>query len=460
MSPIKKKMMSVTLQNAIAKSRYKDALNKYLDNERNVLKCLAAKEDVVYDSEERLTVSEVVLYNLVRLAHEEGGDLINDHGPKLKTMSSFEALKNYINAHQTVVLPPNTIDVLMLTHRIALDMLTEEEQKSDPAHTALVFRQNRDFFMFLGNTLHQYVYGSVVISQLTLSYRLFKRLYEVTTSAGDALQKERDLIVHWKMMYDRMKVEATHWMRMYSNKLKDDDEQDDAMSTTPAPNPEQELPPGGAPAPVSHPVNNIPTQQLPPTMQQHLDMQAPEPPEPLNVQQDVPGPNPEQLGPHPRLQQPVIDIQQQVIDIQQHPSTIQQHQQSRDTQQEVLQRPIEYPVDQQHQRLTAEELAITQRAATDTDIYADDADEIDDDDTLNDTLWNWDIDNTNTPDLHQDLTTILSIVSMYRSICGLDFGSTGEEKQHLEKIIDATDPTKITFTKYFTVDSSPLAIGL
>lgn len=405
--------MSTNLQNAIIKNRFREALNKYLEIERNVLKCLESHATVVYDTEERLVVSQVILYNLIRLVEgNKDGDLINNsHEQKLEIISTFTDLENYINTNQTVVLPPYMINVLKTTYRIALDILTKEEQKSDPMYTTQVFEQSKDFFMFLGNKLQQYVYGSLIIIQLLLSCRLFQRLHDITLSATRELSIEKDATHRWKGMYNeaiqwkmRINEESLQWKTMYerinaeflrwkSNSHEINGQDEEAMSTTPAP---------------------------------------------ANFH----------LAEHP------TDKTDKTIPVPDNLSTSDNYQQKQDQ--------VEQPLG------SGPNVDADHFLASNFDDV--DVDELDNTFALelDNETWDWDWNNSENVNKNKhvvsdmtlclsdlskpiDLMIILDIISMYRTICGIDTGSIQDEITYLESVINEKDITKIMLTKYFTI---------
>ena len=201
--------MSATLQNAIFKGRYKEALTRYLELEKSILQCLATVDNndnnnnmmLQYnyfpDAEQeidrqQLTVSQVILHNLVRLAttnsksHAAATIKFSIHEKNLDTTTDFITLENYIKSNETTILPPNISHVLKTSHRIASDII---EKNNLSASSISNFENACRYFDYLGLKLQEYCIND--ISRWSrLSSKLFKYLYELTKEYAN-LHKEK-----------------------------------------------------------------------------------------------------------------------------------------------------------------------------------------------------------------------------------------------------------------------------
>ena len=202
--------MSATLQNAIFKGRYKEALTRYLELEKSILQCLATVDNndnnnnmmLQYnyfpDAEQeidrqQLTVSQVILHNLVRLAttnsksHAAAATIkFSIHEKNLDTTTDFITLENYIKSNETTILPPNISHVLKTSHRIASDII---EKNNLSASSISNFENACRYFDYLGLKLQEYCIND--ISRWSrLSSKLFKYLYELTKEYAN-LHKEK-----------------------------------------------------------------------------------------------------------------------------------------------------------------------------------------------------------------------------------------------------------------------------
>ena len=209
--------MSATLQNAIFKGRYKEALTRYLELEKSILQCLVTTENdnnkLQYNyfpsaeeeiDRQQLTVSQVILHNLVRMATTNSKPpaaiiiKFSAHEKNLNGITDFITLEKYIKSNETTILPPNISHVLKTSHRIASDVIEKNfinnNNNNFSATSISNFENASRYFEYLGLKLHEYCINDVS-RWSRLSSKQFKRLYELTKECMNLYEEKQQWMV-------------------------------------------------------------------------------------------------------------------------------------------------------------------------------------------------------------------------------------------------------------------------